>query len=48
MEARLILGLCDRFSCLPSQVRAEGASVLRLVQIEALARPPQPPEVPYG
>jgi hypothetical protein len=34
----MILGLCDRFGCLPSQVLAEEASVLRLLRLEALGR----------
>lgn len=42
MKAQLILGLCDRFGCLPSQLRAEGAGVLRLLDIEALGRPDLP------
>ena len=35
----MILAICDRFGCLPSAARAEDASVLRLMWIEALARP---------
>lgn len=35
----MILGLCDRFGCLPSEVRAESAGVLRLCQIERLGHP---------
>jgi hypothetical protein len=31
-----VLGLCDRFKCLPGAVYAEDASVLRLLQIAAL------------
>lgn len=34
----MILALCDRFHCLPSAVRAEDASLLRLVRLEALGR----------
>jgi hypothetical protein len=34
----MILALCGRFGCLPSQVKAEDASLLRMLRIEALAR----------
>lgn len=37
MEARLVLGLCERFHCLPSEVLAEGTDMLRLLTIEKLA-----------
>lgn len=37
-----MLGLCDRFRCLPSQVYAEDAEILRLIRIEALGRPDPP------
>lgn len=33
-EARLVLGLCDRFGCLPSQALAEDAGVLRMLDLE--------------
>jgi hypothetical protein len=36
----MILGLCERFGCLPSQLLAEDADLLRLVHIEGLGRPP--------
>lgn len=36
MEAETILRLCDRFGCLPSQVLAEDAGLLRLLRIEEL------------
>jgi hypothetical protein len=36
-----VLAICDRFHCLPSQVLAEPASILRLLKIEALGTPPQ-------
>jgi hypothetical protein len=39
-----VIDLCDRWHKLPSQVLAEDASVLRLLGIVALGRPPQPPE----
>lgn len=29
-----MLGLCDRFGCLPSQALEEDASVLRMLQLE--------------
>lgn len=32
-EASTIIGLCDRFHCLPSQLLAEDASLLRLLAI---------------
>lgn len=34
----MILGLCQRFGCLPSALLAEDVSLLRLLQIEALGR----------
>ena len=37
MEARLVLGLCDRFHQLPSEVLAESTDMLRLLTIEKLA-----------
>ena len=33
IEAEIIIGLCDRWKVLPSQVRAEGADVLRLLDV---------------
>lgn len=33
--AQTVVGLCDRFKCLPSQLMGEDASLLRLVAIEA-------------
>lgn len=41
---RQILRLCDRFHCLPSQLLAEDASLLRLIAIEGLAGP----DIPEG
>ena len=35
-----VLGLCDRFHCLPSQLEGEDASVLRLLKIAELGNPP--------
>jgi hypothetical protein len=43
-----VLGLCDRWHKLPSEVLAEDASVLRLLQIEALARLPEEGGDEYG
>ena len=39
----MILGLCDRFHCLPSQVLAEDAELLRLIHIQSIGTPPQTP-----
>jgi hypothetical protein len=33
-EARLILGLCDRFHKLPSEILAEEAMLMQLLEIE--------------
>ncbi len=38
IEAETILGLCDRFHVLPSQVLAEDAYLIRLLRIEELGR----------
>jgi hypothetical protein len=38
-EAELILGLCKRFNCLPSQIMNESADLLRLIAIEAEGTP---------
>lgn len=41
--------LCERFGCLPSQLLAEDAELLRLVQIEQRGRPPEPDQqMPYA
>lgn len=40
-----MLGLCDRWHKLPSEVLAEDASVLRLLEITALGRVEQSEEV---
>ena len=37
ITARLVLGLCDRFHKLPSEVLAERGDMLRLLAIERLA-----------
>jgi hypothetical protein len=34
----MILGLCERFRCLPSQLLAEDSSFLQLIMIEDLGR----------
>jgi hypothetical protein len=39
-----VLGLCEQFSCLPSQLYAEEAEILRLVSIKAMATPDEHPE----
>jgi hypothetical protein len=40
--AKLVLGLCERFGCLPSQLLEEDASLLRLLKIESLGTPEAP------
>jgi hypothetical protein len=35
----MVLGLCDRFHALPSQVMTEEAGILRRMRIEELAKP---------
>lgn len=37
-NARLILGLCDRFHCLPSQIYEEDAELFRMLTIEAMTK----------
>ena len=39
VESRIILGLCDRFHCIPEAAYRMDANVLRLLEIEALTRP---------
>lgn len=39
VEADLILGLCDRFKCLPSQLANEDASLLRMIAIQDMGTP---------
>lgn len=34
----MVLAMCERFGCLPSQLYREDADLLRLAQIEALGR----------
>lgn len=38
-HAEIVLDLCERFSCLPSQVLAEDMEILQLIQIRELGRP---------
>ena len=35
IEARLVLGICERFGCLPSALDGEDAELARLLEIEA-------------
>ena len=44
----MIIGLCDRWHKLPSEIRREGAGVLRLLAVEALGRPDTPEGGEYG
>lgn len=34
----MVLGLCQRFGCLPSQLLAEDASLLQMIHIEQRGR----------
>ena len=34
----MIVKLCERFHCLPSEVRAEGADLIRMTRLVDLAR----------
>jgi hypothetical protein len=34
-----VLGICERFGCLPSELYREDAELLRLLTIEAMGRP---------
>jgi hypothetical protein len=38
-EADLVIGLCERFHCLPSQLYQEDASILRLLAIHQKGHP---------
>jgi hypothetical protein len=38
IHAELILGLCDRFHCLPHEAEALDASVIRMLQLEEMGR----------
>lgn len=44
----MILGLCRQFHCLPSQVYAEDAELLRMLRIEAMARREEGPDGQQG
>jgi len=35
----MILGICDRFHCLPSQAIDEDAGIIRLMKIQELSQP---------
>lgn len=35
----MVLGLCERFHCLPSQLEEEQAEIIRLVQIQQKGHP---------
>lgn len=37
--------MCERFGCLPSQLLAEDASLLRMLALEALTAPEPPDEL---
>ncbi len=39
----MVLGLCERFSCLPSALMAEDVALLRLIAIEDLGRDKEDP-----
>jgi hypothetical protein len=39
VEARTILGLCDRFHCTPDVARRMDIDVVRLLKLEELGRP---------
>jgi len=43
-----VLALCETFHCLPSQLLAEDASVLRLLHIRDLGARPEEVTGPYG
>jgi hypothetical protein len=35
----MIIDLCERFGCLPSQLLAEDAELFRMLEIERIVRP---------
>lgn len=44
-----MLGLCERFGCLPSHLMAEDASLMAMLEYERLGKTNEPEEVdPYG
>lgn len=38
MRAELIIGICERFHCLPSQLRDEDAEFLQLLKLSGLGK----------
>jgi hypothetical protein len=44
VHARLVLGLCERFGCLPSQLLEEDGELARWLTLEALAGPDPEPD----
>ncbi len=45
----MVVGLCERFGCLPSALLAEDVSLLRLIRIVEAGTPPSAgPAVPAG
>src|SRR5690349_19057812 len=38
VEAEMIMGLCERFGCLPSQLLAEDAELLRYLELESMGK----------
>jgi len=43
-----VLGLCERFGCLPEQLYDADTELLRLVAIEQRGRPPEQADDGYG
>lgn len=43
-----MLGVCERFGCLPSQLEREDAELLRLLEIEAVGTPKEEVSGPDG
>lgn len=37
-RAEFILGMCERFGCLPSQLLAEDAGLMRMLKLETMGR----------
>lgn len=37
----MVLGLCERFGCLPEQLYEADADLFRMVAVEARGRPPE-------
>lgn len=38
----MIIGLCERFHCLPSQLREEDASLIHMLMVLKRGRPAEP------